>query len=87
MTPGHGIAGMRERAEALGGRLTAGASSGGGFSGDREPAGDIGSTAMRSVVVVDDEHLVRSGFAALLASAPEITVVGTAEVSHRQCKK
>ena len=31
MKPGHGIAGMRERAEALGGRLTAGASSGGGF--------------------------------------------------------
>lgn len=31
MRPGHGIAGMRERAEALGGRLTAGASSGGGF--------------------------------------------------------
>jgi signal transduction histidine kinase len=29
--PGHGIVGMRERAEALGGRLTAGASSGGGF--------------------------------------------------------
>src|SRR3712207_1773945 len=34
---------------------------------------------MISVVVVDDEHLVRSGFAALLASDPEITVVGTAE--------
>jgi DNA-binding NarL/FixJ family response regulator len=33
---------------------------------------------MISVVVVDDEHLVRSGFAALLASDPEITVVGTA---------
>jgi signal transduction histidine kinase len=31
VTPGHGIAGMRERAEALGGRLTARASSGGGF--------------------------------------------------------
>ena len=31
MKPGHGIAGMRERAEALGGRLAAGASSGGGF--------------------------------------------------------
>jgi signal transduction histidine kinase len=31
MKPGHGIAGMRERAEALGGRLTAGASSAGGF--------------------------------------------------------
>ena len=29
--PGHGIAGMRERAEALGGRLTAGVSNGGGF--------------------------------------------------------
>ena len=34
---------------------------------------------MISVVVVDDERLVRSGFAALLASDPEITVVGTAE--------
>lgn len=34
---------------------------------------------MISVVVVDDAHLVRSGFAALLASDPEITVVGTAE--------
>jgi DNA-binding NarL/FixJ family response regulator len=34
---------------------------------------------MISVLVVDDEHLVRSGFAALLASDPEITVVGTAE--------
>lgn len=33
---------------------------------------------MISVVVVDDEHLVRSGFAALLHSDPEITVVGTA---------
>ena len=30
-TPGHGISGMRERAEALGGTLTAGASAGGGF--------------------------------------------------------
>jgi DNA-binding NarL/FixJ family response regulator len=34
---------------------------------------------MISVVIVDDEHLVCSGFAALLASDPEITVVGTAE--------
>jgi DNA-binding NarL/FixJ family response regulator len=34
---------------------------------------------MISVVVVDDEHLVRSGFAALLGSDPEISVVGTAE--------
>lgn len=33
---------------------------------------------MISVVVIDDEQLVRSGFAALLASDPEITVVGTA---------
>lgn len=33
---------------------------------------------MISVVVVDDEQLVRSGFAALLASDPEITVLGTA---------
>jgi DNA-binding NarL/FixJ family response regulator len=33
---------------------------------------------MISVVVVDDEQLVRSGFAALLASDPEIKVVGTA---------
>ena len=34
---------------------------------------------MISVVVVDDEHLVRSGFASLLDSDPEITVVGTAD--------
>jgi DNA-binding NarL/FixJ family response regulator len=34
---------------------------------------------MISVVVVDDEHLVRSGFAAMLGSDPEITVVGTAD--------
>lgn len=34
---------------------------------------------MISVVVVDDEHLVRSGFTALLASDPGIEVVGTAE--------
>jgi DNA-binding NarL/FixJ family response regulator len=34
---------------------------------------------MISVVVVDDEHLVRSGFASLLASDPEISVVGTAD--------
>jgi DNA-binding NarL/FixJ family response regulator len=33
---------------------------------------------MISVVVVDDEQLVRSGFAALLGSDPEIKVVGTA---------
>jgi DNA-binding NarL/FixJ family response regulator len=33
---------------------------------------------MISVVIVDDQHLVRSGFAALLTSDPEITVVGTA---------
>jgi DNA-binding NarL/FixJ family response regulator len=34
---------------------------------------------MISVVVVDDEHLVRSGFAALLDSDPDIRVVGTAD--------
>jgi len=34
---------------------------------------------MISVVVVDDEHLVCSGFASLLASDPEISVVGTAQ--------
>ena len=47
--------------------------------GDRQSAGRLGSAAMISVVVVDDEHLVRSGFAALLGSDPEITVVGTAD--------
>lgn len=34
---------------------------------------------MISVVVADDEHLVRSGFSALLASDPQIIVVGTAD--------
>ena len=34
---------------------------------------------MISVVIVDDERLVRSGFEALLASDPDIEVVGTAQ--------
>lgn len=34
---------------------------------------------MISVVIVDDERLVRSGFEALLASDTELEVVGTAE--------
>ncbi len=38
---------------------------------------------MVTVVVVDDEHLVRSGFAALLASDPDIEVVGTADTGDR----
>jgi len=38
---------------------------------------------MVSVVVVDDEHLVRSGFAALLSSDPDIEVVGIAESGDR----
>jgi DNA-binding NarL/FixJ family response regulator len=37
---------------------------------------------MITVVVVDDEHLVRSGFAALLGSDPEIRVAGTASTGE-----
>ena len=98
MQAGFGIAGMRERAELLGGTLRAGPAAGGGFEvtavlavpgvgpvrrADRRTAclpvgagaaADPIASARRaiviSVVIVDDQHLVRAGVRALLERAP-----------------
>ena len=80
---GLGIPGMRERAELLGGTLTAGPapaaaspSSPGcrlrGRGDARTGSGDI------RVLIADDEALVRAGFMILVDSAPGLSVVGQA---------
>ena len=76
---GRGLAGIRERVEELGGELDSRAGSGGRLDGRRHhpPAGP-----MISVVVVDDDQLVRSGVRMILETAPDITV--TAEGVRRR---
>ena len=85
--PGNGVAGMTERARALGGTLDAGPRPGGGFrvlaaaaaramSAARRPR-DPRHTVIRAALA-DDQALVRSGFAALLDAEDDITVVGEA---------
>ena len=48
-------------------------------SSSRRPFRSIGSVAVIRVVVVDDQEVVRAGFAALLATQPDFAVVGTAQ--------
>ena len=74
---GHGLLGMRERAIMVGGTLSAGPADGGGFASrrsfrSREPRDDDPR------VVVDDQEIVRAGFAALLGTQAGLRVVGTA---------
>ena len=71
---GHGIAGMRERVAALGGALTAGASRD-RIRGTRDDP-DRGLTMTISVLLADDQHLVRAGFRSLLRRDKDIVVVG-----------
>jgi DNA-binding NarL/FixJ family response regulator len=48
-----------------------------GPSGNATPAGTTGPTAIR-IVVADDHQVVRTGFAELLGTQPDFTVLGTA---------
>ncbi len=81
---GHGLAGMRERAAAAGGELRTGAAPGGGFLIEATLPAKAEMTLMTNappavrIVVADDHHVVRTGFAALLDTQPDFTVVGTA---------
>jgi DNA-binding NarL/FixJ family response regulator len=74
---GHGILGMRERALLLGGRLDVGPREGGGFHVVAHlPLGGAGVSIR--VAVVDDQALVRGGFAMVLGHQDDIDVVAEA---------
>ena len=83
---GHGLLGMRERAAAAGGSLRTGAGPGGGFCVEAELPGQglrghdgRGPRIMTiGIVVADDHEVVRAGFAAILDTQPDFTVLGTA---------
>nr|BFE79095.1 hypothetical protein GCM10020093_016960 [Planobispora longispora] len=80
---GHGLSGMRERAAAIGGELRA-ARPPGRFPRRGPPAGRgrdarmSGPSPAVRIVVADDHLVVRTGFAALLDTQPDFTVVATA---------
>ena len=63
---------MRERVAILGGQLRTGPQARGRLPGIRAPA------AVISVLVADDQRLVRSGFRMILRGDPDIDVVGEA---------
>ena len=76
---GHGLTGMAERAAAIGGEVSAGARSAGGFEvRARLPAAAARGGRMIRVLLADDQALVRAGFRMLLESADDITIVGEA---------
>jgi len=78
---GRGLAGMRERAQTLGGRMSAG------------PDGKLWRIRVRlpaprwrmtiGVLIVDDEELVRVGLRAIVAAQPDLTVLGEASDGPR----
>ena len=80
----HGLTGMRERVAAVGGQLRVGPATGGGFIVEATLPTTTRATRVNApkpavrIVVADDQQVVREGFAALLNTQPDFTVVGTA---------
>ncbi len=90
---GHGVAGMRERVAEMGGTFSAGPTSGAGMGSCRlhppppAPRGghrlttsaplEVGPEEI-SVLIADDQRLVRAGFGVILGNEPDIKVVGEA---------
>ena len=76
---GYGLAGMRERVEALGGSLQRRVGPGGrlGGAGRRSRAGRERPVSIR-VLLADDQAMIRGGLRLILEDQPDITVVGEA---------
>ena len=77
-TGGHGLIGMRERVGLHGGHLRAGSTPAGGFAvhATFPLNGSAGMTI--SVVLADDQPLVRAGFRLILEAEDDLDVVGEA---------
>ena len=81
--PGHGIDGMRERAALHRGALQAGPAPGGGWLVTRPccraaRAGRGGARMSISVLLADDQPLLRRGFRMILEAEPDLTVIAEA---------
>ena len=77
MLAGHGIVGMRDRATIAGGTFQCGAADGRRLR-RRRRAADRGADGVIRTLVADDQQVVREGFAALLGTQEDMTVVASA---------
>ncbi len=75
--PGFGLMGMAERAQLLGGSLSAGPGPRRWLGGRGRAAGGAAGMSIR-VVVADDQELVRTGLVMILGAQPDLEVVGEA---------